>query len=82
MRKPRSFTCWSMRPRNTILPSARAGAVAGAVQARARLAERIGDEPLRGQLGPAEVAAGDAGAADEPLAGDADRDRVLVASST
>ena len=45
--------------------------VAGAVEAGARYGrERIGREALRGQLGPAEIAAGDAGAADPDLAGD------------
>ena len=39
--------------------------VAGAVEPRARLAaERVGDEALGGQVRPAEVAAGQAGAAD------------------
>ena len=52
-----------------------AGAVARPVHAAARRAERIGDEPLRGQARAAEVAAGEAAAADVELPGDADRDR-------
>ena len=52
MRKPRIFTWWSMRPRNSSVPSARsAGEVAGAVEPAARLGrERVGDEALGGQL--------------------------------
>jgi len=46
-----------------------AGAVAGAVEPRARLSQRIGHEALRGQLRPLEIAAGDADAADAQLAG-------------
>src|SRR5205807_1781491 len=38
--------------------------------------ERVGDEALRGQVGPAEVAAREALAADVQLAGDAERHRV------
>ncbi len=45
--------------------------VSGAVHALARLAERVGDEPLRGQGGPVEVAAGESDARDVQLAGDA-----------
>ena len=56
-----------------------AGEVAGAVEPRARLAaERVGDEALGGQVGPVEVAARHAGAADVELAGDADRHRLEV----
>ncbi|GAB3512337.1 hypothetical protein GCM10027575_27440 [Phytohabitans suffuscus] len=54
---------------------AAAGDVAAAVQAGAGRAGRVGYEPLGGELGPAEVAAGHAGAADVDLAGDADRHR-------
>ena len=52
MRKPRIFTWWSMRPRYSISPSGSWRAqVAGAVEPRARRRrERIGHEPLRGQL--------------------------------
>ena len=43
--------------------------VAGAVEARSRLAaERIGDEPLGRQVRPAQIAARQAGAADVELA--------------
>ncbi len=42
--------------------------VAGAVQPFAGRAERVGDEPLGGQRGPAEVAAGESGAAEVQLA--------------
>ena len=52
MRKPRTFTWWSTRPRNSRSPSAQpAGEVAGAVQPRAGpAAERVGHEPLGGQV--------------------------------
>ena len=48
------------------------GEVAGAVEPGLGRAERVGDEPLGGELGPVEVAARQAGAADVELAGDAD----------
>ncbi|MQY32033.1 hypothetical protein NRB56_76500 [Nocardia sp. RB56] len=48
--------------------------VAGPVQPRSRRAERIGDEPRRGQGGPAEVPARDLDAADIDLARYARRD--------
>ncbi len=58
---------------------ANAAEVAGAVQPRAgRPAERVGDEPLRRQLGPVEVAARDAVAADVELARHADRARLAA----
>src|SRR6185295_19836413 len=47
--------------------------IARAVEALAGGAERIGDEARRGQIGSAEVAAGEPGAADQDLAGCADR---------
>ena len=73
MRKPRTLTWWSMRPRNSSSPSAQpARQVAGAVEARARLAgERIRHEALGGQLRPAQVAARHAVAADAQLPGHA-----------
>ena len=78
MRKPRILTWWSTRPRNSSAPSgAEAGQVAGAVEPRAGLAgERVGHEALGGQLRPAEVAAGEAGAADAQLARHAGRHRL------
>ncbi len=77
MRKPRSLTWWSMRPRNSSVPSAQpARQVAGAVEPRAgRGVEGVGHEALGGQVGPAEVAAGQAGAADVQLARHAERHR-------
>src|SRR5215472_211404 len=58
---------------------AAAGEVAGLVQPVAGAgAERVGDEFLAGEAGPAQVAAGDSGAADVQLPGDAGRDRVEV----
>src|SRR5215472_1982445 len=58
---------------------AAAGEVAGLVQPVAGAgAERVGDEFLAGEAGPAEVAAGDSGAADVQLPGDAGGDRVEV----
>ncbi|MBY8848593.1 hypothetical protein K7G98_08410, partial [Saccharothrix sp. MB29] len=57
-----------------LAPRGPAHQVAGAVHAPARRgAERVGDEPGRGQAGPVEVAAGQAGARDEQLADDARR---------
>src|SRR6185437_17091878 len=51
--------------------------VAGLVQAGPRVrAERVGDEPLHGQVGAVEVAASDPGAADVQFSGDADGDGV------
>jgi len=52
--------------------------VAGAVQPPAA-AERIGDEALGVELGPAQVTARDAQAADEELAENADRHRLAAA---
>ena len=62
MRKPRIFTWWSSRPRNSRLPSGRQRARSPVRYSRApsARAERVGDEPLGGQRGPAAVAAGDA----------------------
>ena len=58
-----------------VLPAA--DHVAGAVEPPARRrSESVHEESLRGQLRPAEVAAGDARAADEELAGHADRHRL------
>ena len=59
IRKPRTFTWSSARPRNSSSPSARPPhQVAGAVHPRPGRPERVGHEPLRGQARPAEVAAG------------------------
>ncbi len=59
------------------------GTVAGAVEARATRAERLRHEPLGRQIGPAEVAAREPGAADAELAGHADGHRLArCASST
>ncbi len=49
--------------------------VAGAVHAGARRAVGVGDEPVGGQVGAAEVAAGEAVAGDVQLAGEAGRHR-------
>ena len=71
MRKPRTFTWSSMRPRNsrrTVRAPARQ--VARAVEAGAGSAEGVGEEALGGELGAVEVAAGQAVAADEELARD------------
>ena len=51
------------------------GRRSGTAARRARR-ERVGDEALGGQLGPVEIAAGHAGAADVDLAGHADRHRL------
>ena len=51
-----------------------AGEIAGPVEPLAGAAEGIGDEALGGEIGPPEIAARQAGAADVELAGDADRD--------
>ncbi len=47
--------------------------IAGAIEPRVRALRGPLDETLRGELGPAQVAARDAGAADVHLAGDAAR---------
>ena len=76
IRKPRILTWWSARPRNSRLPSGRQrGQVAGAVHPARPAAERVGDEPLRGQAGPAEIAARQPGARDVQLARHAHRHR-------
>ncbi len=54
MRKPRSLTCWSARPRYSRSPSgSRAAEIAGAVEAPAPVRrERVGHEALGGEVGP------------------------------
>ena len=80
IRKPRIFTCSSARPRNSSAPSARQRTRSPVRYSRAPgLAERVGHEPLGGQLRPAEVAARQAVAADVQLARHAHRDRAAVA---
>ena len=60
MRKPRTLTWWSERPRNSSVPSARQRARSPVRYSRAPgSAERVGDEPLGGQRRAAQVAAGD-----------------------
>ena len=54
----------------------RGGAWRGRRCGRASVAERVGQEPLRRQLGPVEVAARDAGPADEQLSRNALGDRL------
>ncbi len=58
MRKPRTLTCWSTRPRYSSSPSGQPpDPVAGPVQPSAPLSRKgIGDEPLRRQLRPPQVA--------------------------
>ncbi len=75
MRKPRTLTCSSTRPRYSRLAVRQAARqVAGAVEPRpgraapAASTPRIGHEALGGQLRPAEIAARQAGAADVQLA--------------
>ena len=68
-----------MRPRNSIRPSARQRTRSPVRYMRARLAgERVGDEPLGGQLGTIVVAAREPVAADVQLAGHADRHRAAA----
>ena len=55
-----------------------AGAVARAVEAVSRTAERVGDEALGGERGPPEIAAGDPRAADEELRRQPDGDRAVA----
>ena len=50
--------------------------IAGAVEAPARGAERVGEEPRRGLVGPAEIAAGEARATDQQLSGHPGRHRL------
>ena len=69
MRKPRIFTWRSMRPRK-LERRRRAAAARGRRCGRGRpgSGEGVGHEALGGQVGPAEIAAGQAGAADAQLA--------------
>ena len=68
--KPRTFTCWSTRPRYSSSPLAATAQVSAAVEPPSRLAaERIRDEPLRRQLRPAQIAARHAGPAHVQLSG-------------
>ena len=72
IRSPRSFTWKSARPTKSSSPSARpAHQVAGAVHPRRRAAERVGHEPVRGQLGAARGSRGPA----RPRTGRAHRPR-------
>ena len=75
MRKPRILTCPSVRPRKSISPSAQAAhAVAADVEAAARLGgERVGEEPLRGQVRAAQVSPDDARSTQQKRAGGTDR---------
>ena len=84
MRKPRTFTWSSRRPRNSERPvRPPAHQVARAVQPRARLAaERVGDEALRRQPRPAQVAARHARAAHVQLARHADAAPAAPAASS
>ena len=66
-----------MRPRySSVAVRQPARQIAGAVQPRAGAPNGSGDEALRGQLGPVEIAARHAGAADVHLARHADRHRL------
>ncbi len=68
MRKPRTFTWWSMRPRNsTRRPAGSAPGRRSGTAARRPRSRRIGHEPLRRQLRTAQVAPRQALAADEQL---------------
>ena len=79
MRKPRIFTWWSTRPRNSSCPSAQPPRpVARAVQPRAGSPNGSGDEALRRQLRPAQVAARHPRAADVQLARHAHRHRLAT----
>src|SRR6185295_3006859 len=53
--------------------------IARAIEPISGAAREVGDETRGGQLGPPEVAAGQAGAADADLAGHADRHRLAPA---
>ena len=77
MRKPRSFTCASARPRKSSTPSRTpARQVAGAVHPAARRPERIGHEPLRRQPRAPQIAPRQTRARDVQLARNASRNRL------
>ncbi len=78
MRKPRTLTWLSSRPRNSIAPSGeQPRPVAGAVEAGAGHAGMgIGHEFFGREAGPPVVAVGEAGAAQAKLAGQAERQRL------
>jgi hypothetical protein len=68
MRKPRTLTCWSARPRNSRPPSGSRRARSPERYSRAPgSAEGVGDEALGGERRPAEVAARHPRAADVQL---------------
>ena len=77
MRKPRSFTCASARPRNSSTPSARQRARSPVRYIRLPgRPERVGHEPLRRQPRPAQIAARQTRARDVQLARHPDRHRL------
>ena len=77
MRKPRTFTCASARPRKSKHPvGAPARQIAGAVHAAPGRPERIGHEPLRRQPGASEIAARQPRARDVKLARNPGRHRL------
>ena len=83
MRKPRILTC-AIGAAEELQAAVRQPAheVAGAIEARSRhVREGVGDEALRGQVGPAEIAAGEARAAEQKLARDAGRHRLRPSRS-
>ncbi len=77
MRKPRTLTWWSIRPRNSSCPSGRQRARSPVRYSRAPgSVERIGHEALGRQLRPVQIAARQTRAAEVQLAGHADRHRL------
>ena len=76
---PRSLTWSSARPRNSSTPSARQRARSPVRYIRlAGVAVRVGDEPLRRQRRPVQIAARQPDAGDVELAGNARRHRLQV----
>ncbi len=82
MRKPRSLTWSSARPRKSSAPSARQRARSPVRYIRSPARERVGDEALGGQVGPAEVAAREPVAGDVELPARAGRQRAQGRSRT
>ena len=82
MRKPRSFTWSSRRPRNSSAPSVRQRTRSPVRYSRAPGSNGSGHEPLRRQLRTVQIAAGQAVAAEVQLARHADRRQLADASST
>ena len=84
-RKPRILTSESFLPTNWIRRRSSTDQIIRAIEAlvsETRFSELVRNEPIGRQLGPVEIAARDAGAADKQLAGFAGSDRLRSSSRT